>query len=574
MDKFNDISTSGPVAPQTVNVSDRFTGYKELPSRGYSRLFCAQRYGQWHVLKGLKPEYADDPQYTAMLSKEFALTVELNHPNIVRALGHEQDPVAGDCIVLEYVDGRPLDEFLKENPSLSERRQVAQELLAAMGYFHRKQVVHQDLKPSNILITNDGDHVKVIDFGFADSRAFAILKEPAYTRSYAAPEQLADGEIDNRTDLYAFGLILKQLFPSRYGSVARRCLQPQKDKRYPNAEAVLDEINKADRNRKLMPFVVCAALVLIGLLCAFLHPISFISNKIEDYKILHADGDASPLAGALNGVFSVAPDKQVHFSQGNLQYSAAGKHRTADGIAQGAWRFAENQYDIIGEENANISSRYEGWIDLFGWGTSGWDGGAVCYQPWSISMENIDYYPGGQGECSLADSLAFADWGVYNAISNGGNTPGRWRTLTKDEFEYLFLARNASTVNGIPDARYAKAIVNGVQGIILFPDQYKHPDNIAFPEDINIDTADFVNVYSPSQWKKMENAGVVFLPKASVRDGLRWSGEPSGHYWTSTVYNSVGAYNLGFGINDLAPTMPSFRLYGMSVRLVLIVDSD
>ena len=119
MDKFNDISTSGPVAPQTVNVSDCFTGYKELPSSGYSRLFCAQRYGQWHVLKGLKPEYADDPQYTAMLSKEFALTVELNHPNIVRALGHEQDPVAGDCIVLEYVDGRPLDEFLKENPSLS-----------------------------------------------------------------------------------------------------------------------------------------------------------------------------------------------------------------------------------------------------------------------------------------------------------------------------------------------------------------------------------------------------------------------------------------------------------------------
>lgn len=84
-------------------------------------------------------------------------------------------------------------------------------------------------------------------------------------------------------------------------------------------------------------------------------------------------------------------------------------------------------------------------------------------------------------------------------------------------------------MNGIPDARYAKAFVNGVQGIILFPDQYKHPDNIAFPEEINIDTADFVNVYSPSQWKKMENAGVVFLPKASVRDGLRWSGEPIRH---------------------------------------------
>ena len=573
--KFNDdISTSGPVAPQDVNISNQFTGYKELPSNGYSRLFRAQRYGQWYMLKGLKPEYADDPQYTAMFAKEFALTVELNHPNIVRALSHEQDAVAGDCIVMEYVDGRTLDDFLKENPSQEVRKLVVKELLFAMDYFHRKQVVHQDLKPSNILITHDGNHVKIIDFGLSDSRRFAILKEPAYTQSYAAPEQLSGDEVDNRTDIYAFGLILKQLFPSRYGNVVRKCLQPLKEKRFQSADAVMQAVGEADFRRKWFPPVTFITLVLVTALCASVKPVSWVKGKIEDYRILHSPGDPSLTSGSLNGLFSVAPGRQVRFSQGNLQYSAAGKHRTADGIATGTWRFAENQYDIIGEENANISSRYEGWIDLFGWGTSGWDGGAVCYQPWSISMENVDYYPGGQGECSLADSLAFADWGVYNAISNGGNTPGRWRTLTKDEFEYLFLARNASTVNGIPDARYAKAIVNGVQGIILFPDQYKHPDNIAFPEDINIDTADFVNVYSPSQWKKMENAGVVFLPKASVRDGLRWSGEPSGHYWTSTVYNSVGAYNLGFGINDLSSTMPSFRLYGMSVRLVLIVNSD
>jgi len=573
--KFNDdISTSGPVAPQDVNISNQFTGYKELPSNGYSRLFRAQRYGQWYMLKGLKPEYAADPQYTAMFAKEFALTVELNHPNIVRALSHEQDAVAGDCIVMEYVDGRTLDDFLKENPSQEVRKLVVKELLFAMDYFHRKQVVHQDLKPSNILITHDGNHVKIIDFGLSDSRRFAILKEPAYTQSYAAPEQLSGDEVDNRTDIYAFGLILKQLFPSRYGNVVRKCLQPLKEKRFQSADAVMQAVGEADFRRKWFPPVTFITLVLVTALCASVKPVSWVKGKIEDYRILHSPGDPSLTSGSLNGLFSVAPGRQVRFSQGNLQYSAAGKHRTADGIATGTWRFAENQYDIIGEENANISSRYEGWIDLFGWGTSGWDGGAVCYQPWSISMENIDYYPGGQGECSLADSCAFADWGVYNAISNGGNTPGRWRTLTKDEFEYLFLTRNASTVNGIPDARYAKAIVNGVQGIILFPDQYKHPDNIAFPEEINIDTADYVNMYSPSQWKEMENAGAVFLPKASVRDGLRWSGEPSGHYWTSTVYNSVGAYNLGFGINDLAPTMPSFRLYGMSVRLVLIVNSD
>lgn len=568
MEFNNDISTSGPVAPQNVNISNQFTGYKELPSNGYSRLFRAQRYGQWYMLKGLKPEYATDPQYTAMFAKEFALTVELNHPNIVRALSHEQDAVAGDCIVMEYVDGRTLDDFLKDNPSQEVRKLVVKELLFAMDYFHRKQVVHQDLKPSNILITHDGNHVKIIDFGLSDSRRFAILKEPAYTQSYAAPEQLSGDEVDNRTDIYAFGLILKQLFPSRYGNVVRKCLQPLKEKRFQSADAVMQAIGEADFRRKWFPPVTFITLVLVAALCASVKPISWMKGKIEDYKILHSPGEPSLSVGSLNGLFSVAPNRQVRFSQGNLQYSAAGKHRTADGIAPGFWRFAENQYDIIGEENANISSRYEGWIDLFGWGTSGWDGGAVCYQPWSISMENIDYYPGGQGECSLTDSLAYADWGVYNAISNGGDTPGQWRTLTKDELDYLFLTRTTSILNGIPDARFAKAVVNDVEGIILFPDQYKHPDNIAFPEKINIDTADYVNIYSLSQWQEMENAGVVFLPKASVRDGLRWTGEPSGHYWTSTVYNSVGAYNLGFGITALSPTMPSFRLYGISVRLV------
>ena len=566
--KFNnDISSSGPVSAQNVNVSNRFTDYMELPSNGYSRLFCAQRYGQKYILKGLKPEYAADPQYTAMISKEFSLMVNLTHPNIVRALIIEQDLEVGDCIVMEYVDGCTLDEFLQKNPSETVRRQIVKELLEAMAYYHRKQVVHQDLKPSNILITNDGNHVKIIDFGFADSRSFTILKEPAYTQSYAAPEQLSNGEIDNRTDLYAFGLILKQLFPTRYGNVVRKCLQPQKEKRYPLAEDVLHNIEKTDRKRKSMPFIAGAALILIGLLCAFLHPILFISNKIEEYRIRHAVDDSSPLAGALNGVFSVAPDKQVRFSQGNLQYSAAGKHQTADGLAQGTWRFAENQYDIIGEDNSSISSHFSGWIDLFGWGTSGWNSGAFCYQPWSVSVENVDYSPGNNGKNSLTNSCAFADWGVYNAISNGGNAPGRWRTLTKDEAEYLFLTRNASTVNGIPNARYAKATVNGVRGLVLFPNKYDHPNSIVPPQDINNDTVNYKNHYSAQQWKALENAGAVFLPEASVRGNLHYTGEPSGHYWTSSSYTSSCVFNIG--ISEFAAGVGHvYRYYGLSVRLV------
>ncbi len=137
----------------------------------------------------------------------------------------------------------------------------------------------------------------------------------------------------------------------------------------------------------------------------------------------------------------------------------------------------------------------------------------------------------------------------------------------------MFHARKASTVNGIPDARFAKASVNNVNGLILFPDQYKHPDDIALPETINIDTAQYTSCYSASQWKKMENAGAVFLPEAGVRGGLEWL-PGSGHYWCSTACNSSCAYDLGFGngLLGIHPQNRSFRLYGNSVRLVQDAD--
>ncbi|MBR5984458.1 MAG: serine/threonine protein kinase [Bacteroidales bacterium] len=265
MPDTSDISTSGKVTAQDIRVSSKFTDFAELPSKGHCRLTKAQRYGMWNVLKGLKPQYSSDQQYVEMLSKEFALMVGLTHPNIVRTYGHENVPELGECIVMEYVDGRTLADFIAEKPSLEQRKQVVTELVDALSYCHKKQIVHQDIKPSNILITHDGDHVKIIDFGLSDSREWAILKEPAYTKAYAAPEQLAGEEVDNRTDIYAFGIILRQLFPKRYGGVIRKCLQPQREKRYSSVETVLNDIQRADRRRKRMPIVAIVLTILIGL---------------------------------------------------------------------------------------------------------------------------------------------------------------------------------------------------------------------------------------------------------------------------------------------------------------------
>ncbi len=264
----DDISTSGFVPSSEYAVSGRFSEYSELPSRGCCQLFKAQRNGQWFVLKALHPECQQDPVYQGMLEKEFDLMMQLNHPNVVRIYSKEEDSVAGVCMVMEYVDGRTLGDFLEENPPQNVRESMARQILEAIGYCHSKQIVHRDLKPSNILVTYNGNRAKLIDFGLSDSDQYAVLKEPAYTKAYAAPEQLSGGEVDNRTDLYAFGLILKQLFPNRYGRVVRKCLQPRKENRYASAEEVAESMASCRKWRRVMPWGM-AAMAVIAVLSVF-----------------------------------------------------------------------------------------------------------------------------------------------------------------------------------------------------------------------------------------------------------------------------------------------------------------
>ena len=233
-------STSGQVNPLEFNTKKDFSDYMEMPSRGYCQLFRAQRYGKWYVLKGLKPQYQANPLYVTMMEKEFDAAIRMNHPHIIHTIGIEKDAVAGLCIVMEYADGRTLSDFLKEHPSAELRKKVMFQLLDAMRYYHALQIVHRDLKPSNILVTRNGNNVKLIDFGLADADDYTLLKEPAYTKGYAAPEQMIPGTpVDCRTDIYAFGVILRQLFPHRYRRIARRCTQPDPDNRYRDVEQLL-----------------------------------------------------------------------------------------------------------------------------------------------------------------------------------------------------------------------------------------------------------------------------------------------------------------------------------------------
>ena len=264
---MDSISSSGTLTPEGENCTNQFTAHECLPNAGFSLLCKAKRHGKWFILKGLKPEYANKTAYRQLLDKEFDLMLPLEHQNIVAVVDRVRDSVVGDCIVMEYVDGVTLREFLRTKPSAKVRLRIVYELLDALAFVHAKQIVHRDLKPSNILVTRNGAHVKIIDFGLSDSDSHAILKQPAGSREYAAPEQLrGDCKIDCRADVYAVGKLLRLIFPHRFGHIARRCMRHNREQRYADCSAVRRAIDRTlmltSGVSKLALFVALVALAL------------------------------------------------------------------------------------------------------------------------------------------------------------------------------------------------------------------------------------------------------------------------------------------------------------------------
>ena len=245
--------------------------------------------------------------------------------------------------------------------------------------------------------------------------------------------------------------------------------------------------------------------------------------------------------GAIRAEFSVSDSTKVYFSQGNLQYQAS----------TNTWRFAEHQFDIVGFDNKNISEKYNGWIDLFGWGTSGYNG----KNPYMTSKEiNTDY---GDGENDIAGTNY--DWGVYNKIYNGGNQTGLWRTLTYKEWRYLRYDRTDA------DALYGTATVNGVNGCIFLPDNWTTPTGVTFKCGAN---GYSVNTYTVCDWAKMEANGAVFLPTAGSRYGTLVCDVGSRSFcWSSSAYDG-GKTSYLYICSDEVGTNDGYRYHGQSVRLV------
>ena len=247
--------------------------------------------------------------------------------------------------------------------------------------------------------------------------------------------------------------------------------------------------------------------------------------------------------GALPGVFSVSPTQKVYFSHGNLQYQPSANK----------WRFAEHQWDFVGtqtpdsegysggtvegSDNAIVSNSYSGWMDFFGW----------CANDNPANYFICEFY---------------SDWG--SKIGSG------WRTLTRDEWEYVFFRRSTSS-----SIRFVMGTVNGVHGVILLPDNWNKSTYLL--NNTNPSRSRYEdNIISETEWYDIFEAnGGVFMPAAGIGVGNHFSlVNDDGRYWTSTpgddfsvawqvvisdffAINLIGGYATSGGGGD-----------GCSVRLV------
>ena len=258
--------TSGPVrdlTPEELGGSV-FSDFELLSDSGHNLIYRALCSGKWVVLKAARTEEGNTTRNRLLLRREYDIMRAIDCIYVVLPWQMTEVPGIGTAIVMEYVQGRTLDAFLQEKPSLSERRRVADELMEALASLHARQIVHGDLKGTNILITDVGNHVRLIDFGFADTDAY-LAKNIGTTPSIQSPEQpdTSASTADIQRDIYAFGKILSVLFPHRFRSVRKRCL----NNRYASIIEVRTALRRHAVCRRLLPLAgagLIAVLAVIG----------------------------------------------------------------------------------------------------------------------------------------------------------------------------------------------------------------------------------------------------------------------------------------------------------------------
>ena len=285
-----DISDSGFIAPHTI--STNWSDIALFQQRNHNMLYHAKRYGKYFVLKGLSADCQTLTDHLLLQEKEFSFGISLSHPHIAETYSLENIEGYGRCIVMEYVDGTTLAEWLTTNPSKAARQRVMMQLLDALEYIHSLQLVHHDLKSSNILITRNGQNVKLIDFGLSNTDS-------------------TSDKNNSTTDIKLFANILTLLFPKRYRPIARACQHGQ----YANIATLKQAFHRRHIWQKSLPYIVSLICVIVCSMLLFQR----IKTKVREQKMLetisyHVDREISKLQYAADTCSTYVDLVQEHYS--------------------------------------------------------------------------------------------------------------------------------------------------------------------------------------------------------------------------------------------------------------------
>ena len=332
-----------------------------------SRLYLAERAGKRYVLKA---PASDSGLSLELLKREWEVSIGLSHSSLAYVFTWEESSPVGPCMVQEYVDGRSLKDYLEEKPSKESRRRVFRQILSAVGYLHGKGVIHNDLSPSNILISRADDAVKIIDLGFADDSTHFLAKSLGGTRDYASPELQAGLPVDARSDIYSLGVLLRLVFPGRYGRIVRRCLNGDPAKRYASVDALARAIKGYWKPLKAAVYV---AIVLILAVLAFVWQRSVLSrasvgSQIDSLKIDSLEntiGSMNHIVDSLTMVLDeieaekVAQQQELESAKANVDtwfsrevpaFRRALKSATTQKEINDAWAVLANKYVELNSE--------------------------------------------------------------------------------------------------------------------------------------------------------------------------------------------------------------------------------
>ncbi|MBI4490419.1 MAG: protein kinase [Deltaproteobacteria bacterium] len=201
-------------------VKGRYRVIRKLGEGGMGTVYLAEQVsiGRRVALKVLHGQYARDEEFVRRFRQEARLAASLGHHNVVTIYDFDQGDEGSLFIAMEYVDGRSLKEEIQEGPlDVGRAARLGIQIAEGLGAAHRAGVIHRDIKPENIMVVREGDEVKLMDFGIArlrDTGTMARLTRSGVimgTPAYMSPEQIEGKEISERTDIYAFGIVLYEM---------------------------------------------------------------------------------------------------------------------------------------------------------------------------------------------------------------------------------------------------------------------------------------------------------------------------------------------------------------------------